>query len=40
MPPPDRCTPLTEDEKLMFVRWIDLGAPIDTGNPALRLSAR
>jgi hypothetical protein len=35
MPPPGSpVTPLTADEKLMFVRWIDLGAPIDTGNPA------
>jgi hypothetical protein len=33
MPPPP-VTALTEDEKLLFVRWIDLGAPIDTGNPA------
>lgn len=33
MPPPPM-QPLTEDEKLMFVRWIDLGAAIDTGNPA------
>jgi hypothetical protein len=33
MPPPP-ATALSEDEKLMFVRWIDLGAPIDTGNPA------
>lgn len=30
MPPPP-AMPLTADEKLMFVRWIDLGAPIDTG---------
>ncbi len=33
MPPPPAIA-LTEDEKLMFVRWIDLGAPIDTGNAA------
>lgn len=33
MPPPP-ALPLSEDEKLLFVRWIDLGAPIDTGNPA------
>lgn len=32
MPPPP-ATPLSEDEKRLFVRWIDLGAPIDTGNP-------
>lgn len=36
MPPPGSpVAPLTADEKLMFVRWIDLGAPIDTGNPDL-----
>lgn len=28
MPPPP-ALPLSEDEKLLFVRWIDLGAPID-----------
>lgn len=33
MPPPP-ALPLSADERLMFVRWIDLGAPIDTGNPA------
>ncbi len=33
MPPPP-ALPLSEDEKLLFVRWIDLGAPIDTGNAA------
>ena len=33
MPPPP-AMPLSEDEKLLFVRWIDLGAAIDTGNPA------
>ncbi|MCK7593530.1 hypothetical protein [Pseudomarimonas salicorniae] len=32
MPPPP-AQPLSEDEKRLFVRWIDLGAPIDTGNP-------
>jgi len=32
--PPAPVTPLTADERLLFVRWIDLGAPIDTGNPA------
>lgn len=31
MPPPDSgVPPLSEAEKLMFARWIDLGAPIDT----------
>lgn len=34
MMPPLPMAPLTEEEKLLFVRWIDLGAPIDTGNPA------
>ncbi len=33
MMPPAPATPLSEEEKLRFVRWIDLGAPIDTGNP-------
>ena len=32
MPPPP-ALPLSEEEKRLFVRWIDLGAPIDTGNP-------
>jgi hypothetical protein len=32
MPPPP-ALPLSEDDKRLFVRWIDLGAPIDTGNP-------
>lgn len=32
MPPPP-AQPLTAEERLTFVRWIDLGAPIDTGNP-------
>lgn len=33
-PPPDSgVTPLTEEEKLKFVRWIDLGAPIDSPDP-------
>ncbi|MEZ5460466.1 MAG: hypothetical protein R3F00_01485 [Dokdonella sp.] len=36
MPPPGSpVVPLTADEKLLFVRWIDLGAPIDTGNADL-----
>lgn len=30
LPPP--ALPLSDEEKLLFVRWIDLGAPIDTGN--------
>ena len=34
MPPPGSgVQPLTNDEKMMFARWIDLGCPIDTGNP-------
>ena len=33
MPPPPALA-LTPDERLMFVRWIDLGAPIDRGNAA------
>jgi len=38
MPPPSSGVPmLTEDEKITFARWIDLGCPIDTahhnGNP-------
>ena len=34
MPPPGSpVEPLTADERLLFVRWIDLGAPIDTGDP-------
>jgi hypothetical protein len=33
MPPPPALA-LTADERLRFVRWIDLGAPIDRGNPA------
>jgi len=33
MPPPGSgTTPLSDEEKLLFVRWIDLGAPIDTGS--------
>jgi len=32
MPPPGGPVPaLTTDQKLMFVRWIDLGCPIETG---------
>jgi hypothetical protein len=34
MPPPGSpVAPLSADEKLTFVRWIDLGAPVDTGDP-------
>ena len=34
MPPPGSpVAPLTADERLTFVRWIDLGCPIDTGDP-------
>jgi hypothetical protein len=33
MPPPGSgVAPLSDEEKLKFVRWIDLGAPIDTGS--------
>ncbi|MEM1245659.1 MAG: hypothetical protein AAGK22_04775 [Acidobacteriota bacterium] len=31
MPPPSSGLSLTHDEKLTFVRWIDLGAPINEG---------
>jgi len=32
MPPPGSgITPLTEDEKIMIARWIDLGCPINSG---------
>ncbi len=30
MPPPSSGITLTDDEKLKFVRWIDLGAPVDS----------
>jgi hypothetical protein len=34
MPPPGSpVSPLTADERLTFVRWIDLGCPIVTGDP-------
>lgn len=33
MPPPP-ASPLSAEERLRFVRWIDLGAPVDTGNAA------
>ena len=32
--PPAPALPLSEEEKLLFVRWVDLGMPIDSGNPA------
>lgn len=33
MPPPgSSAAPLSDEEKLLFVRWIDLGAPVDTGS--------
>ena len=40
MPPPGSgAQPLSIDEKMLFARWIDLGAPIDTaelrGNPGM-----
>ncbi|PYK99825.1 MAG: hypothetical protein DME19_07265, partial [Verrucomicrobia bacterium] len=32
MPPPGSSVPpLTDDEKIMFARWVDLGCPINTG---------
>ncbi len=31
MPPPGSAPELSIDEKMLFARWIDLGAPIDTG---------
>ena len=34
MPPPGTDPPLSGDEKMLFARWIDLGAPIDSGNAA------
>jgi Hydrazine synthase alpha subunit middle domain len=35
MPPPGSNVPgLSEDEKMMFARWIDLGAPVDSSDPA------
>src|SRR5262249_32303120 len=30
-PPPGTAPPLSEDEKMTIVRWIDLGCPIDEG---------
>jgi hypothetical protein len=36
MPPAGSGVPaLTEDEKMMIVRWIDLGAPVDSSNASL-----
>ena len=34
-PPGSGVPPLSNDEKLMFSRWIDLGSPVDSLNPAL-----
>ena len=35
MPPPgSNVPPLTEDEKMLIARWIDLGAPVDASDPA------
>lgn len=31
MPPPGTTQALTEDEKMLFARWVDLGAPINQG---------
>jgi hypothetical protein len=37
MPPPGSgVPPLTEDEKMLFARWIDLGAPVDASSAALK----
>jgi hypothetical protein len=37
MPPPGAGVPaLSEDEKMMFARWIDLGAQIDSPDPQLK----
>lgn len=34
MPPPGSgVPPLTEDEKMLFARWVDLGAPINSPEP-------
>ncbi len=33
---PNHSSRLTSDEKLMFARWIDLGAPVDSTNATLR----
>ena len=31
MPPPDTAPALSDDERMTFARWVDLGAPIDLG---------
>jgi hypothetical protein len=37
MPPPNSTVPpLSADEKMLFARWIDLGAPVDASDPALK----
>jgi hypothetical protein len=37
MPPPGSgVAPLNEDEKMLIARWIDLGAPVDASNAALK----
>ena len=39
MPPPGshaQYPPLSEDEKITFARWVDLGCPVDTQNPAMK----
>ena len=39
MPPPNshaQYPPLSEDEKITFARWVDLGCPIDTQNPSMK----
>ena len=37
MPPPNSgYQPLSEDEKIMFARWIDLGAPASSQDPGFR----
>ena len=37
-PPGSGISPLTEDEKILFARWVDLGAPITSPDPARRTS--
>jgi Hydrazine synthase alpha subunit middle domain len=37
MPPPGSAVPpLSEDEKMLIARWIDLGAPVDASDAALK----
>jgi hypothetical protein len=36
MPPPSSGITLSDEEKMKFVRWIDLGAPVDSLNASLR----